>query len=84
MHLASKRRYSVMVTDETPNPARGVGLCSNCRFMRQLTSDRGSIFYQCQLSATDPDFPKYPRLPVIRCRGYEPMSASEAADRQLR
>jgi len=40
--------------------------------MRKLQSDRGSIFFMCQRSAADPDFPKYPRLPVLRCAGYEP------------
>ena len=51
----------------------GVGLCVNCKFMRTIQSDRGSVFYQCQLSATNPGFPKYPRLPVLRCAGYEPV-----------
>jgi hypothetical protein len=40
--------------------------------MRQLFSDRGSVFYQCARSAIDANFPKYPRLPVITCAGYEP------------
>jgi hypothetical protein len=25
----------------------------------------------CELSKTDASFPRYPRLPVLRCRGYE-------------
>jgi hypothetical protein len=40
--------------------------------MREIHSDRGSTFYMCQLSATDARFPKYPRLPVLQCLGYEP------------
>jgi hypothetical protein len=40
--------------------------------MRQIKSDRGSVFYMCQLSATDSSFPKYPRLPVLQCSGYQP------------
>ena len=56
-------------------PQVRLGLCADCRFMRQITSDRGSIFYQCQLSATDPTFPKYPRLPVLHCTGYDPLKA---------
>jgi hypothetical protein len=48
-----------------------VGLCENCRHARVIRSDRGSVFHLCQLSLTDPSFPKYPRLPVIECRGYE-------------
>ena len=47
------------------------GLCGNCQHMRLVTSDRGARFYLCQLSALDKKYPKYPRLPVIQCRGYE-------------
>jgi hypothetical protein len=48
-----------------------IGLCADCRSMRVVESDRGSKFYLCERSATDPTFPKYPRLPVLQCRGYE-------------
>ena len=48
-----------------------VGLCASCRHMRRIESDRGSIFYLCELSKIDPLFPKYPRLPVLSCTGYE-------------
>jgi hypothetical protein len=40
--------------------------------VRLLRSDRDSVFYQCKRSMTDPRFPKYPALPVMRCPGYEP------------
>jgi hypothetical protein len=53
-----------------------IGLCATCRFMRRMESDRGSIFYLCHLSATDPAFPKYPRLPVLRCSGYRPLASA--------
>jgi hypothetical protein len=39
--------------------------------MRRIVSDRGSVFYLCELSKTDQRFPKYPRLPVLACVGYE-------------
>ena len=39
--------------------------------MRLLTSDRGATFYLCKRSASDKNYPKYPQLPVIHCRGYE-------------
>jgi len=73
---ASLSRYSGDVSDEK-NAARrpGVGLCANCRFMRRIQSDRGSTFYLCERSATDANFPKYPRLPVLQCAGYEPLNA---------
>jgi hypothetical protein len=46
------------------------GLCADCQFAAVIRSDRGSVFYQCRLSFTDPAFPKYPRLPVLRCSGF--------------
>lgn len=47
------------------------GLCAECTFVRRVVSDRGSVFYFCERSATDEGFPKYPRLPVLRCVGFE-------------
>ena len=49
----------------------GVGLCSDCLHARRLESARGSVFILCNLSLTDPRFPKYPRLPVLSCDGYK-------------
>ena len=49
-----------------------VGLCAVCRHATIVRSDRGSVFYRCGLSDTDPRFPKYPRLPVLNCSGYQP------------
>ncbi|PYV95724.1 MAG: hypothetical protein DMG89_20445 [Acidobacteria bacterium] len=48
-----------------------VGLCANCFYVRLIKSERGSTFYLCARSRTDPSFPKYPRLPVIKCAGYQ-------------
>jgi hypothetical protein len=55
-----------------PSENERVGLCFSCRHSRTVRTDRGSVFYQCQLSATDARYPKYPRLPVFRCPGHEP------------
>jgi hypothetical protein len=49
-----------------------VGLCADCRHARRVESARGSVFTRCALAERDPRFPKYPRLPVLRCAGYEP------------
>jgi hypothetical protein len=48
-----------------------VGLCYSCLHRRQVTSGKGSIFWLCERSKTDPRFPKYPPLPVMQCIGYE-------------
>jgi hypothetical protein len=54
-----------------PNRA-SVGLCLDCQHSAVMRSDRGVVFYRCLLSASDPRFPKYPRLPVVSCLGYRP------------
>lgn len=46
------------------------GLCETCIHLQVIRSDRGSVFYRCRLSETDPRFPKYPRIPVIQCDGW--------------
>jgi hypothetical protein len=55
---------------QTEEPA--IGLCAGCVYARRIESARESVFFMCELSATDPNFPKYPRLPVIECPGYAP------------
>jgi len=67
-------RYAVSVSDEKREALR-VGLCADCRFMRRIESDRRSIFYLCERSATNASFPKYPRLPVLQCAGYDSLGA---------
>jgi hypothetical protein len=47
------------------------GLCADCVHSRCIESERGSSFILCELSVSDPRFPKYPRLPVLSCEGYE-------------
>ena len=62
-----------------------VGLCADCRHMRVIRSDKGSVFFLCGRSATQPEFPKYPRLPVLRCVGYEKEGiAKDQANESLR
>jgi hypothetical protein len=51
-----------------PPPA---GLCNACIHQQLVPNRRGSVFSLCRRSKTDPSFPRYPRLPVTECRGYE-------------
>jgi hypothetical protein len=48
------------------------GLCDACRHQRVVRNTRGSAFSLCERSKSDARYPKYPRLPVRQCRGYEP------------
>ena len=51
------------------------GLCDRCRHQRLINNTRGSVFSLYERSRTDPDFPRYPRLPVQSCRGFEERAA---------
>ena len=52
-------------------------LCETCTFSREILTPKRSRFLLCQVSTTDPAFPKYPRQPVLRCRGYQCRNRSE-------
>jgi hypothetical protein len=64
--------YSARVTtSESATHQKRAGLCADCIHSRRIESDRGSIFFLCQLALINPQFQKYPRLPVLSCPGYE-------------
>jgi hypothetical protein len=52
------------------------GLCDSCRHQRIVRNTRGSTFSLCLRSRIDERYPRYPRLPVERCAGYERRSVS--------
>ncbi len=62
-HVSAQRRV--------PDEKNRIGLCLECRHMRRIVSERGSVFFLCRRSATDASFPKYPRLPVLQCPGFD-------------
>jgi hypothetical protein len=47
------------------------GLCDRCLHQRLVANTRGSRFSLCERSRSDPSYPKYPRLPVTGCAGFE-------------
>jgi hypothetical protein len=56
-----------------------VGLCERCRHQQVVRTTRGSSFSLCRRSREDERYPRYPRLPVLRCPGYEARGEQEAA-----
>jgi len=56
------------VTDPAP-PANG--LCDSCVHQQLVPNTRGSVFSLCLRSRTDERYPRYPRVPVLSCPGYE-------------
>jgi len=53
------------------NPSPHIGLCVTCKHSQRIESSKGSVFLLCELSKSDPRFPKYPRLPMLSCSGYQ-------------
>lgn len=47
------------------------GLCETCRHQQVVRNTRGSSFSLCRRSREDERYPRYPRLPVTRCPGYD-------------
>lgn len=64
------------VPESPPDANPRLGLCADCRNARLIESSKGSQFLLCQLSQSDPAFPKYPRLPILACAGHTPKSTS--------
>jgi hypothetical protein len=58
---------------------RSAGLCARCVHARAIATRRGSMFILCEASQTDPRLDRYPRLPVVRCHGFEPHEPGESA-----
>ena len=61
-----------MQHDEASSPDPSIGLCASCGHRRTQASRRGSVFHRCARADSDERYPRYPALPVLRCRGHEP------------
>ena len=48
------------------------GLCAACQHAKLNETRRGTAYLRCTRAAWDPAFPRYPRLPVTDCAGFEP------------
>jgi hypothetical protein len=57
-------------------PRPPAGLCDTCAHQKLIRTGRGSVFSMCERSKSDPAYPKYPRLPVRECPGYERRSGN--------
>ena len=61
-----------------PGSGPAAGLCDSCAHQRVVRNTRGSSFSLCERSRTEPEYPRYPRLPVLDCPGHEPAAAPPA------
>ncbi len=62
------------MSEPAPKPP---GLCERCRWARVVRTPR-SVFWLCARSRDDARFERYPRLPVLRCDGFEPLPPGAA------
>jgi hypothetical protein len=56
------------------------GLCDSCRHQRLVRTTRGSLFTLCLRSRVDPAYPRYPRVPVTSCAGFQHRLQNEDED----
>ena len=55
------------------------GLCDRCRHQQVVRNTRGSVFSLCRRSRDEPErYPRYPRLPVGSCPGFECRASTTA------
>ncbi|HYM44636.1 MAG TPA: hypothetical protein VES65_00535 [Solirubrobacteraceae bacterium] len=66
-----------------PRPGPPAGLCDTCGHRVTVRNTRGSVFSLCGRSRQDPAYPRYPRLPVLACDGYEPNATKRAAGERV-
>ena len=48
------------------------GLCRICQHPKLNETRRGTVYLRCTRAAWDTSLPRYPRLPVAECPGFEP------------
>lgn len=48
------------------------GLCGLCRHAAVKGTNRGTAYLRCTRASWDGRLARYPRLPVLRCPGFEP------------
>ena len=47
------------------------GLCAACQHAKLNETRKGTAYLRCTRAAWDPRLPRYPRLPVSDCLGYD-------------
>jgi hypothetical protein len=55
------------------------GICDKCVWAERVNSTKGSTYILCGKSRDDKSFPKYPRLPVLNCRGFTEIAGRKKA-----
>jgi hypothetical protein len=67
----------LLVPGQLPNAAwlklgADPGLCAVCQHAKLNETRRGTAYLRCTRAAWDSRLPRYPRLPVTQCVGFDP------------
>jgi hypothetical protein len=65
-----------LMPDQPPDAVRLMlgmepGLCGACRHAKLSQTRRGTAYLRCTRATWDAALPRYPRLPVTQCAGFE-------------
>jgi hypothetical protein len=58
------------------------GLCAACQHAKLNETRRGTVYLRCLRAGWDSRLPRYPRLPVLQCVGFDPASGSLGTQQQ--
>jgi amidase len=79
--LEAQERWQERRPPHRPGHDPSAGLCDSCDHQQVVRNTRGSVFSLCRRSRSEPErFPRYPRLPVTTCDGYELRTTAAGAD----
>jgi amidase len=79
--LEAQERWQERRPPHRPGHDPSAGLCDSCDHQQVVRNTRGSVFSLCRRSRSEPErFPRYPRLPVTTCDGYEFWPTGAGAD----
>lgn len=82
MRAGARRKLAAMAGSSDRGEGRRppAGLCDRCEHQQLVPNTRGSVFSLCRRSRLEPAYPRYPRLPVRDCPGYEPRTGRGSGD----
>jgi hypothetical protein len=58
-------------SDAWPKLGAAPGLCATCTHAKLNETHRGTVYLRCTRAVWDETLPRYPRLPVTDCTGYD-------------
>jgi hypothetical protein len=82
--VAGRTHTLLFVPGQSPDAAwlklgADPGLCAGCEHAKLNETRRGTAYLRCTRAAWDTRLPRYPRLPVTQCVGFDPADPAPGA-----